>query len=45
MRCMELAEKYPENEKLFLEYIGKQKREYEILSNEIVPALFVIKKA
>ena len=43
-RCMELAEKYPENKKLFLEYVERQIREYEILSNEIVPAIFVIKK-
>ena len=44
MRCMELVEKYPENKELFLSYVEKQKREYEILSNEIVPAIFVIKK-
>ena len=44
MRCMELAEKYTENKELFYDYINRQKREYEILSNEIVPAIFVIKK-
>jgi len=43
-RCMELAEKYPENKELFLEYIDRQVREYEILSNEIIPSIFVIKK-
>jgi len=43
-RCMELVEKYPENKELFLGYIKRQKREYEILNNEIVPAIFVIKK-
>ena len=44
MRCLELAEKYPENKDLFLSYVERQKREYEILNNEIVPAIFVIKK-
>jgi hypothetical protein len=39
---MELVEKYPEDEELLLGYIDGQKREYEILSNEIIPALFVI---
>ena len=43
-RCLELAEKYSENKELFLGYIERQKREYEILNNEIVPAIFVIKK-
>jgi len=43
-RCMELVEKYPEDKKLFLDYIERQIREYEILSNEIIPTIFVIKK-
>jgi len=43
-RCLELIEKYPENKALFTDYITKQKREYEILSNEIISAIFVIKK-
>ena len=43
-RCMELIEKYPEDKGIFLEYIETQKREYEILENEIIPAIFVIKK-
>jgi precorrin-6B methylase 2 len=43
-RCMELAGKHPESKRLFLEYIERQKREYEILSNEIICAIFVIKK-
>ena len=43
-RCMELIEKYPEDKKLFLEYIEKQKEEYNILSNEIIPAMFVVKE-
>jgi cyclopropane fatty-acyl-phospholipid synthase-like methyltransferase len=43
-RCMELAEQYPENKELFFGYIDRQKREYEILNNEIIPAIFVIKK-
>ena len=42
-RCMELTEKYPEDKDLFLGFIKKQTREYEILSNEIVPAIFVFK--
>ena len=43
-RCMELAEKYPEDKGMFLEYVEGQKREYEILKEEIVPAIFVIRK-
>ncbi|MCL2765263.1 MAG: class I SAM-dependent methyltransferase [Treponema sp.] len=43
-RCNELIEKYPENKKAFLRFIEEQKEEYEILSNEIIPAIFVIKK-
>ncbi|MCL2043777.1 MAG: class I SAM-dependent methyltransferase [Treponema sp.] len=43
-RCMELAAKYPEDRDLFHGYIEKQTREYEILNNEIVPALFVFGK-
>jgi len=43
-RCLELIEKYPEDKKLLLEYIEEQKEEYNILSNEIIGAIFVIKK-
>jgi hypothetical protein len=32
IRCMELIKKYPENKDLFLSYIERQKREYEILT-------------
>jgi cyclopropane fatty-acyl-phospholipid synthase-like methyltransferase len=43
-RCMELIKKLPGNKELFLEYIESQKSEYDILKNEIIPAMFVIKK-
>ena len=43
-RCLELVEKYPEDKELLFEYIEEQKEEYNILSNEIVGAIFVIKK-
>jgi len=43
-RCMELIKKFPDNKKLFLEFIEKQKEEYEILSNEIISAILVIKE-
>jgi 2-polyprenyl-3-methyl-5-hydroxy-6-metoxy-1,4-benzoquinol methylase len=42
-RCMELIEKHPENKDLFSGYIEKQKKEYDILKNEITPVMFVIK--
>jgi cyclopropane fatty-acyl-phospholipid synthase-like methyltransferase len=41
-RCMELAEKYPEDKELFLAYIEKQKDEYGKMSNEITPVILVI---
>ena len=41
-RCMELIEKHPDKKDLFLGFIEKQKREYEVLSNEIIPAILVI---
>lgn len=43
-RCMELIEKYPEKRNIFLEYIEKQKMEYEILANEIISVILVIKQ-
>jgi len=42
-RCLELAEKYPEDKHLLLKYIEEQKEEYRILSEEIIPVIFVIK--
>jgi cyclopropane fatty-acyl-phospholipid synthase-like methyltransferase len=42
-RCVELAEKYPEDKEMFFKYEKKKKREYEILREEIVPAIFVIR--
>jgi cyclopropane fatty-acyl-phospholipid synthase-like methyltransferase len=44
IRCMELVEKYPEDKSIFLEYIENQKDEYQILSNEIIPSMFVFKE-
>jgi cyclopropane fatty-acyl-phospholipid synthase-like methyltransferase len=41
-RCMELVEKYPKDKVIFLEYIKNQKDEYQNLSNEIIPSMFVI---
>ena len=41
-RCMELAEKHPEDRELFIKYIDDQKEEYRILSEEIVPVIFVV---
>lgn len=43
-RCIELSEKHPEDKKLFLDYIKNQKNEYKILTDEIIPAVFVIKE-
>ena len=43
-RCLELVEKYPEHKNLFLGFAEKQKREYEILSNEITPVMLVIRQ-
>ncbi len=43
-RCAELSEKYPEDKNIFSRFIEKQTREYEILTSEIVPAIFVFKR-
>ena len=43
-RCLELAEKHPADEALFLEFIEKQKDEFDSMKNEIIPAMLVIKK-
>jgi len=42
-RCLELIEKHPKDKELFLKYIYEQKEEYRILSEEIIPAILVIK--
>ena len=42
-RCIELAEKHPKDKELLFKYIEEQKEEYRILSDEIIPAIFVIK--
>ena len=44
-RCLELIKKYPEDKDLLVQYIENQKTEYNVLKNEIVPAMFVIKKS
>jgi len=43
-RCMELIEKYPNDKDLFLGYVEKEKEEYGLLSNEIIPAILVLKQ-
>lgn len=43
-RCLELIEKYPKDKNLFLDYIESQRDEYKILSDDIIPAVFVIKE-
>jgi len=43
-RCMELSEKFPKDKEMLLGYIERQTREYDILSNEIIPSIFVIMK-
>ena len=42
-RCLELIEKYPNHKELFIKYIKEQKEEYRILSEEIIPAILVIR--
>ena len=42
-RCMELVEKHPSDKNLFLELIERQKKEYDVLKNEVIPAIFIIK--
>jgi len=42
-RCLELIEKHPKDKELFLKYINEQKEEYRILSEEIIPAILVIR--
>ena len=42
-RCIELIEKHPMEKTLFLEFIENQKNEYDVLKNDIIPAMFVVK--
>ena len=42
-RCNELMEQYPQDRDLFLRFAEKQRREYEVLSSEIIPAIFVFR--
>ncbi len=41
-RCLQLIEKYPEKEKLFLDYIKNQEIETEVLENKIICSTMVI---
>lgn len=43
-RCNELAEKYPENKTLFLDYIKKQGKENEIIENQIICSTMLVKR-
>jgi 2-polyprenyl-3-methyl-5-hydroxy-6-metoxy-1,4-benzoquinol methylase len=43
-RCNELIEKKPAHKKLFLDYIQKQKEEYEVLKNDFISSTMVFKK-
>lgn len=43
-RCQELIEKYPDKEKLFRDYLEKQKKEKELLETKITCAMMVIKR-
>jgi len=43
-RCQELIEKYPNKQKLFLDYILKQEIENDVLENKVVGTTLVIKK-
>jgi len=42
-RCNELIEKYPDKQKLFLDYIEKQKLENDVLENKVIATTMVIK--
>lgn len=44
-RCLQLAEKYPDKEQLFTDYIRKQEIESDINANKIVCATMIIKEA
>lgn len=43
-RCRELIERHPRDARLFEDYLDKQRREYEALSNDIVCAAFVLRR-
>jgi len=43
-RCIELAERFPEDKESFFKYIEEQKEEYRILSEEIICAMLIIKQ-
>ncbi len=43
-RCLELIDKYPEKQNLFLDYIKKQEIENDVLENKIIGTTMVIKK-
>ena len=43
-RCHELIDKYPNKQKLFLDYIRKQEIENDVLENKVIGTTFVIKK-
>ena len=43
-RCQELIEKYPNKQKLFLDYIRKQEIENDVLENKVIGTTLVIKK-
>ena len=41
-RCKELMEKYPQNAQLFQDYIENQRKEYEILEDEVICSTMVV---
>lgn len=43
-RCAELMERYPLNKKIFLEYMEKQKEEYDVLKNAFISSTMVFKR-
>lgn len=43
MRCLELAEKHPEQKKLFTDFIAMQESQIDVYTNKVTCAAFVIK--
>lgn len=43
-RCDELIEKYPDKQKLFLDYIKKQEEENDVLENKAICSTMIIKR-
>ena len=43
-RCNQLIEMYPDNSKMFLDYIKKQREENEILESKVICSTMVIKE-